>query len=76
MFSSRLFILVLYFVVFQQPDKIEGNEFPKDFLFGLATASYQTEGGWDKDGWYLYFIISFYKNFNKIGVLKMRFRSF
>ena len=24
--------------------------FPKDFLFGSATASYQVEGAWDKDG--------------------------
>lgn len=26
--------------------------FPRDFLFGAATASYQIEGGWNADGMY------------------------
>ena len=26
------------------------DEFPKEFLFGTASASYQIEGGWDADG--------------------------
>lgn len=26
------------------------NQFPKDFLWGVACASYQCEGGWDADG--------------------------
>jgi beta-glucosidase len=30
--------------------KLAGGEFPKDFLWGSATASYQTEGAWNIDG--------------------------
>ena len=26
------------------------NAFPKDFLWGVACASYQREGAWDADG--------------------------
>ena len=36
------------------PDRREGGNshmsFPKDFLWGAATASFQIEGAWDEDG--------------------------
>lgn len=28
----------------------QSRKFPDDFIFGTATASYQVEGAWDKDG--------------------------
>lgn len=31
-------------------DEILNKAFPKDFLFGAATSSYQVEGGWNEDG--------------------------
>lgn len=33
------------------PEQITGT-FPDDFIWGLATASYQVEGAWDADGNY------------------------
>lgn len=33
----------------QDDDFLYGN-FPEDFKWGFATASYQIEGGWDIDG--------------------------
>jgi beta-glucosidase len=32
------------------PDSIHGARFPKDLLWGMATASYQVEGAWNEDG--------------------------
>jgi beta-glucosidase len=32
------------------PSEITEARFPKDFLWGLATASYQVEGAWNEDG--------------------------
>ena len=31
-------------------DSFKGGEFPKDFIWSFATASYQIEGSWDADG--------------------------
>ena len=32
------------------PTSIASAQFPKDFLWGMATASYQVEGAWNEDG--------------------------
>ena len=31
-------------------DEFSGGTFPEDFIWSLATASYQIEGSWEKDG--------------------------
>jgi len=31
-------------------DKFYYGSFPKDFMWGTATASYQVEGAWNEDG--------------------------
>ncbi|RZF43906.1 hypothetical protein LSTR_LSTR007242 [Laodelphax striatellus] len=33
-----------------ETEKMTDTDFPKDFLFGAASASYQIEGAWNKDG--------------------------
>src|SRR4051794_27644592 len=33
-----------------KPIDVKPVDFPKDFLWGSATASYQVEGGWNEDG--------------------------
>jgi beta-glucosidase len=35
---------------FVSPDEISAARFPKDFLWGMATSSYQVEGAWNADG--------------------------
>ena len=36
-----------YYIVIR---KEEYKMYPKDFLWGSATAAYQVEGAWDQDG--------------------------
>nr|XP_053617030.1 myrosinase 1-like [Plodia interpunctella] len=58
LFFSRtlLIIIVLAYTSKSECKTIDGKHqdvirhFPKDFLFGTATASYQVEGAWDEDG--------------------------
>ena len=36
--------------VFKTMMQANKNAFPKDFLWGSASAAYQVEGAWDEDG--------------------------
>ncbi|KAJ8973917.1 hypothetical protein NQ317_000462 [Molorchus minor] len=37
-------------VGYSSTEALSSKPFPDDFMFGVATASYQVEGGWDADG--------------------------
>lgn len=43
-----LFLFVAFGIAVIKAD--DDNVFPKDFLFGFSTASYQIEGAWNEDG--------------------------
>lgn len=36
--------------LFLEEETVNATKFPDDFLFGTATAAYQVEGAWNKDG--------------------------
>jgi Glycosyl hydrolase family 1 len=51
----QVFFVVIYLEVHQaqyivQRNAVGTSEFPIDFLFGSASAAYQVEGAWDRDG--------------------------
>uniref|UniRef100_A0A0S7EET2 Putative glycosyl hydrolase n=1 Tax=Chrysomela populi TaxID=154003 RepID=A0A0S7EET2_CHRPP len=50
--SSVFFISILisYYSVKSYGEELNTKKFPKDFMFGAATASYQVEGAWNEDG--------------------------
>lgn len=44
-------IFLLVNVLISHADSMD-YQFPKEFMFGSATAAYQIEGGWNEDGKY------------------------
>ncbi|XP_044269424.1 myrosinase 1-like [Tribolium madens] len=45
-----LFLATVFLIGLDQSNSASKNKFPDYFKFGVATASYQVEGGWDADG--------------------------
>lgn len=51
----RNIFFILWILIFTHIT--EEKKFPKGFKLGVATASYQIEGGWNADGQYFNFFI-------------------